>query len=108
MRNVKGRSAIAMSLEHVEIIVDVEDFEGKPRSFYITEFNYTPPIKTIIRGDPLDDQIGDPGGFEDVVCKWKDTGVNFTDDDWERYENTIYSALNDYIKTERDYDDDDS
>jgi len=86
-----------MVLEHVEIIMDVEDLEGRPRSFHITEFNFIPPLKTIIHGDPLDDQIGDPGGFEDVVCIWDDSKKSLDDKDWVRYGDMIDRALWDYI-----------
>lgn len=87
-----------MAPENVDIEIEVEDQDGKPRHFQILEFNYRAPIKTIVRGDPLDDQIGDPGGFEDVVCQWKDTQAYFTEQDWETYADTIHEALYDYLE----------
>jgi hypothetical protein len=86
-----------MTLENVEIEVVVDDFEGRSQTFNILEFNYVPPVKTIIRGDPMDDQIGAPGGFDDVVCQWKDTGTLFSDADWRQYEGTVDAALFDYM-----------
>jgi hypothetical protein len=85
-------------VENVDIEIEVEDENGQPRSFKIVEFTYRRPLKTIVRGDPLDDQIGDPGGFDDVVCRWKDTNAYFTERDWECYVDTINDALNDYLE----------
>lgn len=84
-------------IDNIEIEVE-DELAGHPRIICIDEFNCRRVIKPIIAADPDDDQIGDPGGFEDVVCRWKDTGAYFTDADWDNYMDTIYDALNDYVE----------
>lgn len=80
-----------------DVVMEVDDYDGNgKRKFQIKEFTYRPAIKTIFALYPDDDQIGCEEGFDDVLCVWLDTLTDFTDQDWDRYGDTVTEALTKY------------